>query len=49
MFSTTARKLRTYSHYAQTVRELPHLPSRELQDLGIGRSKISGTARQAAL
>jgi uncharacterized protein YjiS (DUF1127 family) len=40
-------KIRSRLVYRDTVRELDSLSDRELSDLGIGRSDIENTARQA--
>ncbi|WP_262028907.1 DUF1127 domain-containing protein [Microvirga sp. Mcv34] len=40
-------KIRTYSLYRETVRELAQLSDRELADLGIARYDIARVAREA--
>jgi uncharacterized protein YjiS (DUF1127 family) len=48
MFDTVVKKLRSYSKYQETYRELSRLSARELNDLGISRADIPYIARRAA-
>lgn len=48
MFDTVVKKLRSYSKYQETYRELSRLSARELSDLGISRADIPYIARRAA-
>jgi uncharacterized protein YjiS (DUF1127 family) len=42
-------KIRAYTLYRKTVRELSQLSDHELDDLGISRFQIDSVARQAAV
>ncbi|ADZ70636.1 DUF1127 domain-containing protein [Polymorphum gilvum] len=48
MFDTVVRKYNAWVNYRRTVDELSRLSTRELNDLGIGRSDIPFIARRAS-
>lgn len=48
MFTTLARKYRSWRTYQETVSELSRLTRRELDDLGIARGDIPFIARRTS-
>ncbi len=48
MFETLKTRVATWKRYSRTVAELESLSTRELADLGLGRSDIRRIAREAA-
>ena len=45
MFESLTRKYRAHRSYKNTIAELSRLSNRELSDIGINRTDISGIAR----
>jgi uncharacterized protein YjiS (DUF1127 family) len=48
MFESLKSRYSTWKKYSRTVAELESLSTRELADLGFGRSDITRIAREAA-
>jgi uncharacterized protein YjiS (DUF1127 family) len=48
MFETLKSRINAWKRYSRTVSELEALSTRELADLGLGRSDIYRVAREAS-